>query len=542
MVLTAPPDLGPALGPDRDAGQVPHDAGPVPHDAGPVPPDTGQGWPSLAADTEALLHAVTAVQRRDPLAMAEAAALQEAAAVLLAAQRLQVLSLARLADLQERQLFALGGHRSMTSWLQYEGLQVDRIHLALARKLRRLPAVSGALRDETITIAGAVRVGQAIDRLRPHLDRTDATIDGQPSEQVLPAVVVDGVLSVLAEGRGGLDDDDPGLAELCQQLSQIADDNRSESERLEAAFVVLAAQLDAGLLRSGLDALVGALLPNELEQANTDAVRRRTLTLTRKEDGSGWLLRGELTLEAGELLYTALHAQLLTDPANPADTAAAADVIAAHPEQDPQDLRASRFSDPTGPRTRAQRMHDGLGLLCQRLLDSAALGTRNKAAPHLNVLVGLDALHGAPGALPARGASGAQLPRSVLSRWWCQSQLTRVVLDARRRVLEVSHTQRLHRAHERKALAIRWGDTCAVQGCSPAPVPGRRLTAHHVTPYADSGTTTLADSVLLCEPSHHQLHEGQLLQLKDGRWIGPHGWVPPPTRAPRVADLVPEPV
>ena len=329
MVLIAPPDLVPSLGPDRDAGQVPSDAGQVPHDA-------SQGRPSLAADTETLLQAVAAVQRRNPLAMAEAAALQEAAAVLLAAQRLQVLSLARLADLQERQPFVLDGHPSMTSWLQHEGLQVDRAHLALARKLRRLPAVSDALREETITIAGAVRVAQAIDRLRPHLDHTDATIDGQPSEEVLPAVIVDGVLSVLSEGQGGLDDDDPSLTELYQQLGQIADDNRSESERLEAAFVVLAAQLDAGLLRSGLDALVGALLPNELEQANTDAVRRRTLTLTRKQDGSGWLLRGELTLEAGELLYSALHAQLLTDPANPADTAAAADVVAAHPEQGPR--------------------------------------------------------------------------------------------------------------------------------------------------------------------------------------------------------------
>ena len=201
----------------------------------------------------------------------------------------------------------------------------------------------------------------------------------------------------------------------------------------------------------------------------------------------------------------------------------------------------------TGPRTRGQRMHDGLTLLCQRLLDSAApdsaaLGTRNKAAPHLNVLVGLDALHGVPGALPAQGASGVNLPRSLVSRWCCQSQLTRVVLNARRRVLEVSHTQRLHKAHERKALTIRWGNTRAVKGCCPLPAPGRRLTTHHVIPYAESGITSLADSVPLCQSSHHQLHDGQLLQLKHGRWIGPHGWASPPTRAPRVAGLVPEPV
>ena len=62
-----------------------------------------------------------------------------------------------------------------------------------------------------ITMNGGVLIGRALDALRPHLDRPDGCIDGQPAEEALHGVIVDGVCSLVAEAAGGLADDDPRL-------------------------------------------------------------------------------------------------------------------------------------------------------------------------------------------------------------------------------------------------------------------------------------------------------------------------------------------
>ena len=55
---------------------------------------------------------------------------------------------------------------------------------------------------------------------------------------------------------------------------------------------------------------------------------------------------------------------------------------------------------------------------------------------------------------------------------------------------------------------------------------GHRLNPHHGSLFSHTGTTELADTVLLCEPDHdHELHEkGRRRTLKDGRILGPDGW------------------
>ncbi|MCY7364771.1 MAG: 13E12 repeat family protein, partial [Frankiaceae bacterium] len=80
------------------------------------------------------------------------------------------------------------------------------------------------------------------------------------------------------------------------------------------------------------------------------------------------------------------------------------------------------------PRSHARRWHDALKLLLRATLDSAALGQRDKAAPHLDVTTSLAALNSDPGARPATGASGARLPLSLVKTWWCDAHITRYVL------------------------------------------------------------------------------------------------------------------
>ena len=75
-------------------------------------------------------------------------------------------------------------------------------------------------------------------KLRPHLDAPDGLIDGQPAQQVLAAVLVDGVRMLVAECRGSFPTaDDPVLVRLLTELPAIASRPGSQLERVEAALV-----------------------------------------------------------------------------------------------------------------------------------------------------------------------------------------------------------------------------------------------------------------------------------------------------------------
>ena len=169
-----------------------------------------------------------------------------------------------------------------------------------------------------------------------------------------------------------------------------------------------------------------------------------------------------------------------------------------------------------------QRRHDALRNGLRRLLDTGATGQRDKVAPHLAVTVDLTTLDGEPGALPARGACGTSLPLSLVRRWSCDSALTRYIMSLGRKVLDSSHTARTLTGHERRTKHLETGGTCQGAGCTRG--PGSRLIPHHATPWADTHRTSLTDTVLFCEQTHHQLHHGTTIRLKDGRWLNQDGW------------------
>jgi hypothetical protein len=271
--------------------------------------------------------------------------------------------------------------------------------------------------------------------------------------------------------------------------------------------------------------LVDALLPDEHGKRARQAEDNRGLDLHRNTMGSGWHVKGDLDDETGEMLATVLDAAAATDPAGPDDTRKHAEGQQSlgddtlPPEQWPVDQPA--------PRSKRQQRHDAFTRGLKALLDGGALGVRGKVAPHVAVTVGLDAVEGAPGSLPGVTDHGARLSREQVRRLLCRSSFTRLVLDARRRVVEVSHTQRTSTALERLILKVQGGAACSGAGCARGPATGHRLIPHHGSLFSHTGTTELADTVLLCEIDHdHQLHgKGRNLQLKDGRVLGPEGWV-----------------
>jgi len=479
--------------------------------------------PTLPVPVAMLVAALDALAR-EPFADREPAAALTVASVLLVSQdRLQALALQAVADVDRRGLHELDGCATAGRWLDEQCTSMTRPALALARRFDRLPQVEARVAEGGISVDGAVIVARAVERLRRFVDQADARIDGQPGEQALTAVIVDGTTLLIGEAHGGLADDSPTLVGARASLQEIAARPATQVARLEAAFLLLAAHVPTRLLGRALGVLVDALLPNELARRHEDVHRDRSLELRQDADGT-WSIRGRLDAECGELLHTCLTAAQTTDPDNPVDTRTAAELR----EQgiDPYDPLGSDLGAGGHPRSRTQRRHDALRLILQRLLASKALGCRDKTPVHVAVTVSADALHDQPGALPARGGSGATLPAALARRWLCDSAITRFVMGLGNRVLEVSHTERTLKAHERRILLLETGGICQGAGCCRGNDTGDPLIPHHADAYARNPFTRLRDTVMLCGVDHHDVHEGgKTIRLKDGRLLSPDGWV-----------------
>ena len=474
---------------------------------------------TVSPQVQALIDAAQAVGEQDPTVLSPEQALVDVRALLAAKRQLDTALLTRVGDVDVRRLHDLDGATSTSSWMERQPSSLGKDGVMLARRLARLPAVQSALADGALSVELAQRLGRALTRLRPVVDRPDGLIDGQDGEQALAGVIGDGVRELFCQALGGLADDDPRLVELVALLAEVQSCGASQLERLEAAFVLLATRVEPWQLPSALQMLTDALLPNELEKRAAKGEDDAGLTLNRKIDGSGWRIDGDLDLETGELLHTVLSAEQAVDQDNPVDTEAWRSLRASGWES------ADELPASGAPRSVRRRRHDALCSALRRLLDSGALGTRDKVAPHIAVHIGPGALHGEPGALPAVGASGASLPLSLVRRWWCDSAATRFVMSLGRRVIEASHTERTLKAHERRAKQFETGGRCQASGCRCG--QGRRLIPHHPHPWWSSHTTSLRDSVLFCERDHALLHQGRTIRLKDGRLLNERGWIQP---------------
>jgi len=484
----------------------------------------------VSPQVAALQAAARLVVDQLPVQLPEAQALADTAALLTVVEQLRGAVLTRLADVDVRKLHRLDGASSTSSWVEQQQTSLDRGEVALARRMSTLPTLGEAVRSGSLAVAVAERVGKALARLRRHVDRPDGSIDGQDGEQALVGVIGHGIRSLLCQAAGGLDDDDPRLTALLADLADIVQRPVSQLARLEAGFVLLAQQLEPVLLPGALGQLVDALLPNELEKRAEDGHANRGFGIRLNSDGSGWTITDrDLDLECGELLQAVLHAESAVDPDRPADTAGFEQLRAdGWQDGDPLDEAAAETS--IGPRSLRQQRHDALKNALRRYLDAGITGLRDKVAPHLAVTVGIDLLDEEPGAMPAVSTTtGARLPSSLIRRWTCDSAVGRFVLSLGGRVIELSHTERTLKAHERRAKKVQTGGRCQVAGCRCG--PGARLVPHHPDAWARTGRTSLSDTVLVCDGHHHDLHSGgRTLRLRGGRWLDQHGWTDGPQR------------
>ncbi|MGC5287520.1 DUF222 domain-containing protein [Micromonospora sp. DT231] len=212
------------------------------------------------------------------------------------------------------------------------------------------------------------------------------------------------------------------------------------------------------------DAAAHAALEAEARRASRD----RHLTLSTLSDGR-LRLTGVLDSETAGLLRAAIDP--LTAPNGPDD-----------------------------PRTPGQRRHDALADLCRLTLRTTDLPEHGGDPAQIVVTTSFDALARQldAGTLD----TGFHLTAETVRRLACDATILPAVLGGTGQVLDVGRQRRLITGPLRRALVLR-DRGCAFPGCDRPP---RWCDAHHIHHWADGGTTTLTNAVLLCGHHHRHLH------------------------------------
>ncbi|PRY50960.1 uncharacterized protein DUF222 [Geodermatophilus tzadiensis] len=231
-----------------------------------------------------------------------------------------------------------------------------------------------------------------------------------------------------------------------------------------------------------------------------DPTEGRRLTLARHADGS-LSVRGELDAVGGEKLQAALESFVQADR-------------------------------PAGDgRSRAQRLGDALVQLCDTALASGSLPTLRTVKPHVAVVIDLEDLAD-PATGPDAGRMGFGATISAARARWlaCDATASRVVFGPDGAPLDLGREHRLADRHLRRAVELR-DRACVFAGCG---APTHWCDVHHLVHWLDGGETNLANSALLCERHHTQVHHGFRVERRpDGTWRtwrpdGTEIGVPPP--------------
>lgn len=500
----------------------------------PAPPEPGWAIPGVtgmtdgppprpkpSGDVKALAWAARRLEATDPATLSPEQALVDLAALLQVDEQLRVARLARLTDAHARKLYRLDDEVSVRTWARRRFDDVPRDDIKTAELLKPYLHVNRQVNQRLVTVEGARLVGRALKKLRPHLDRPDGLIDGQPSSEVIPAVVGN-IIPLIAGARLGLKDDDPLLLQLRTKVEEITSSSDCELDKCEIAFALMAQHISLKYLQAALDEQVDALLPSELEEKSEKARQRRDLRLDRTPLG------GKVSIQASDELMehveTVLAAEVRRDPENPADTEARRNIHGEVLEEG--DVEAE--GDVRFPRTRGQRLHDAMLLVLQRYLAAGLAGSHDKTPVSITVTVPVENLEKRPGALPAKGSNGRRLPASLVSRWWCDASISALVLSQGLIPLGITHEMRTLASIERKASKIQQGQGCSGLRCCTPNDPLVTLVPHHVWSFAKYGKTSIEETIWACPRLHDAIHRGKTVPLRNGRWLNQDGWTEQP--------------
>lgn len=427
-----------------------------------------------------LVAAVDALLKSPAVDLPPAQALERLGTVLTESERLTVVALDGVQDLDARELFALDGAGSAAGWLRQRRVGGDPRLRAFARALVGRSVVRAAMVDGRLGGAAAQKVCAALGEVPAEVD-----------EETFCAVVNDGAGQVLDEMYGG-SAHPKDVAELRKLCATAADQSgKDASDRLEPVFVFLAERIAPVVLARTLRDLVEALVPSSLDDAYEEMHDEEYFDLQQVLDGR-WHVTGYLDPETGAAVDAELSRRMTTAPHDPTDVQST----------------GKRRAEALGSLARDGRGHQGAG--------------NDRPAADITIVVREETLADSAGAMPARLSDGTPVPLNAVRRLGCTGRVAAVILDARGRPVGSSGSHRNATPRERRALEAQWGG-CAVDGCNQ---PYSRTRPHHVIPWWLSKITRLKDLAPVCEHHHHDIHEGRrTLRLRDGRLIGPTGWI-----------------
>ena len=374
---------------------------------------------------------------------------------------------------------------------------------------RKLAVIDHALIGELDRrgVAGRLVMGstaavlQGLLRLSPGeaRDRVDAAracgprtaLTGPPLPPLLPHLAA-------AHAEGAVSPEHTGviLTALHDLPATAGAEDRALAEKhlVEAAHTLRPRQVAAVGRR-----ILAHLHPDGTLASDAEQHRRRGFTLHPEADGS-YTARGRLTASCAALLLASLT-----------------------PRSAPQ---------PTGeagpdPRHHAQRLHDALE-------DLAGLAVRRnelaESGAPAQVIITMTADQLATRHGLAQTSFGQQLSVDEALTLADEAAINLLVRDASNAVLSHGRTKRIATRSQTLALIARDGG-CTFPGCDRPPEWCQR---HHITAWADGGTTDLDNLTLLCGYHHREFDRtGWACRMVDGH---PH-WTPPawidPTQTPR---------
>jgi Domain of unknown function (DUF222)/HNH endonuclease len=318
--------------------------------------------------------------------------------------------------------------------------------------------------------------------------REDASFGSVRAEVVLAQRLdADLPLTAAALRDGSLSVDKAKLMARLAPTSQARRAGLRDPDRGEAALLAKAKTVDIRELTRLIEAWGYRIDPAGDDRAYRDA--RPTYQVIVTDVAAGTEVHGLVSPETGEILRTALRA--VTGVPQAGDG-----------------------------KTTEQRNAEALHTMARFLLDAGEHGEHTKVRPHLNVSVGYDTLLAAAGEAGVDPATftetGRPVPRVVLDRLACDSEISRVIFGPDGIVLDAGRTARIVSNDQRRAVITRDRE-CQRPGCH---APPRYCEVHHRIWWDRGGGTSVEDSVLLCWHDHDWVHREDITITRDrDRWI-----------------------
>ena len=345
---------------------------------------------------------------------------------------------------------------------------INRLHSMALTRLGRVDAHGVAARDFGSSTAAWLRHHTGL----PSGQASDLVRTARSLQSTLPAT-----RQALASGEVTIHHART-IARTARTVGDaVQPDDRAETiAQVESVMVEVGRAVDAGSL-TGFASRVRQIA--DPDGALLDAQRaheRRWLTTSTTVDGMV-SVDGLLDREAGAVLLTALGAA--TAPRGPDDH-----------------------------RSSGQRRADALVDICGHALDTGHTGASGGVRPHLLVTTPLSVITGAGADHPASTevaevAWTGHLTNEATRRLACDAEITRVVVDPPSQPLDVGRTTRSVPPQLRSALIVR-DRGCVAEGCDRPPA---WTEAHHVLHWAEGGSTSLDNLVLLCRTHHRKVHD-----------------------------------